>query len=54
MNEHEQRIASVMPFARRCAAKDDLKRSAEQIAEFIDGRAVIDQSLAAELPCPYE
>jgi hypothetical protein len=42
------------------SARDELGRSADEIsfllavkAQFIDGRAVIDQSLASELPSPY-
>jgi hypothetical protein len=54
------RWLAVLPVARRMAARDDLGRSASDIAalitlraQFVDGRAVIDQSLASELPSPY-
>jgi hypothetical protein len=62
----EIRKRRLLPFATRCAKKDDLHRTPEQLAalivaqaEFItDGRgkerAVIDQALALQLPCPYE
>ncbi|MDB5295612.1 MAG: hypothetical protein JWO31_1595 [Phycisphaerales bacterium] len=56
----EARELSVMPVARRMAAVDPDGRPAEQLAHFIvrnarftQGRAVITEELAAELPDPY-
>jgi hypothetical protein len=55
------RLLIVLPIAKRMAVRDDLGRSANEIAsilvqkaQFIDGRAVIDQALASELPSPFE
>jgi len=57
----EVRSLIVRPMARRMAARDPEKRSAEQITEiilrrarFVDGRPVITEGLAAELPCPFD
>ena len=54
------RMLIVLPTARRMAAHDPEKRLVDDIAQFIvekaqfiDGRAVIDQALASELPSPY-
>jgi hypothetical protein len=55
------RMLIVLPLAKRMAEQDELKRSAEDIAyliardaRFVDGRAVIDQALASELPSPFK
>jgi hypothetical protein len=54
------RMLIVLPTAKRMAERDEMGRSEEAIgfllareAQFIDGRAVIDQSLASEMPSPY-
>lgn len=51
----------VLPVAKRMAERDEMGRSENQIAhllaqkaQFINGRAVIDQALASELPSPYK
>jgi len=55
------RMLIVLPVAKRMAERDELGRSADDLAfllaqeaEFIDGRAVINQALAGELPSPYK
>jgi len=55
------RMLIVLPVAKRMAARDEMGRSADDIAsllareaQFIDGRAVINQALAGELPSPYK
>jgi hypothetical protein len=55
------RMLIVLPVARRMAERDEMGRSADDIAsllarkaQFIDGRAVINQALASELPSPYK
>jgi hypothetical protein len=55
------RMLIVLPVARRMAEQDETGRSADEIAhllaeeaQFIEGRAVINQALAAELPSPYK
>ena len=54
------RTLIVLPVARRMAERDEAGRSADDIAsllakkaQFIDGRAVINQALASQLPSPY-
>jgi hypothetical protein len=55
------RMLIVLPTARRMAERDGMGRSAEAIAfllakeaQFIGGRAVINQALASEMPSPYK
>jgi hypothetical protein len=55
------RMLIVLPTARRMAERDEMGRSEDAIAfllareaQFVDGRAVIDQSLASEMPSPYK
>lgn len=57
----EARLLLAMPISRRFAERDPDGRSASEFASllvhrarFQDGRPVITQELAAELPCPYE
>jgi hypothetical protein len=55
------RMLIVLPAAKRMAEHDEMGRTADDIAvqlaheaEFIGGRAVINQALASELPSPYK
>jgi len=55
------RTLIVLPVAKRMAERDETGRSADEIArllaeeaQFIGGRAVINQALAGELPSPYK
>jgi hypothetical protein len=57
----EVRYQIVLPLARMIAARDPDGRTPEQIAQFLlrrvrflDGRPVITEDVAAELPCPFE
>lgn len=50
-----------LPIAKRIADNDDQGRDADKIAwllaqkaQFVDGRLVIDEALAADLPSPYK
>jgi hypothetical protein len=55
------RMLIALPVAKRMAERDEMGRSVNDIAsllarkaQFIDGRAVINQALASELPSPYK
>jgi len=57
----EVRYQIVLPLARMIAARDPDRRTPEQIAQlllqrvrFVEGRPVITEEVAAELPCPFE
>ena len=57
----EVRYQLVLPLARIIAARDPDGRTPEQIAQFllrrvrfVEGRPVITEEVAAELPCPFE
>ena len=58
---HEVRSLIVRPMARRMSERDPEGRSPDQIIQllmqrvrFQDGRAIISEDVAAELPCPFD